>query len=61
MYSNITADQMVKSSLILSYPFPMILTQATKARNSLWLLFFVMGVVYMAWIPRIPEIKPLMG
>jgi len=30
---------------------------ATKARNALWLQFFVMGVVSMAWVPRIPEIK----
>ena len=30
---------------------------ATKARNALWLQFFVMGVVSMAWVPRIPEMK----
>ena len=30
---------------------------ATKARNALWLQFFVMGFVSMAWAPRIPEIK----
>jgi MFS family permease len=35
--------------------------QATKARNALWLMFFVMGVVSMAWIPRIPEIKMANG
>ena len=35
----------------------MILTQASRARNALWLMFFVMGVVSMAWVPRIPEIK----
>jgi hypothetical protein len=34
-----------------------ITNQATKARNALWLMFFVMGVVSMAWVPRIPEIK----
>ena len=34
---------------------------ATRARNALWLLFFVMGVVSMAWIPRIPEIKTANG
>ena len=39
----------------------MIQTQAAKARNALWLLFFVMGVVSMAWIPRIPEIKTANG
>ena len=27
------------------------------ARNSLWALFFLMGIVSMAWVPRIPEIK----
>lgn len=31
--------------------------QARRARNALWLMFFVMGVVSMAWVPRIPEIK----
>ena len=35
----------------------MLLTQASRARNALWLMFFVMGVVSMAWVPRIPEIK----
>ena len=34
-----------------------ITNQATRARNALWLMFFVMGVVSMAWVPRIPEIK----
>lgn len=29
----------------------------TKTRNSLWALFFLMGIVSMAWVPRIPEIK----
>ena len=28
-----------------------------NARNALWYLFFLMGVVSMAWVPRIPEIK----
>jgi len=28
-----------------------------RARNTLWYLFFLMGVVSMAWVPRIPEIK----
>ena len=37
------------------------LTTATKARNALWLMFFVMGVVSMAWVPRIPEIKTANG
>jgi hypothetical protein len=39
----------------------MIFSQATKANNGLWFLFFVMGVVSMAWIPRIPEIKTANG
>ncbi|MFZ9249571.1 MAG: MFS transporter [Candidatus Nanopelagicaceae bacterium] len=30
---------------------------ARRARNSLWSLFFLMGIVSMAWVPRIPEIK----
>ncbi len=30
---------------------------AHAARNSLWGLFFLMGIVSMAWVPRIPEIK----
>jgi hypothetical protein len=32
-----------------------------KARNALWHLFFVMGAVSMAWVPRIPEIKQQFG
>ena len=36
-------------------------TVGTSARNSLWLMFFVMGVVSMAWVPRIPEIKEANG
>ncbi|MCF8529222.1 MAG: MFS transporter [Aquiluna sp.] len=39
----------------------MIKLQATKARNALWMMFFVMGVVSMAWVPRIPEIKEANG
>ena len=31
--------------------------RATRARNAIWTLFFVMGVLSMAWVPRIPEIK----
>lgn len=34
---------------------------ATKARNSIWTLFFVMGILSMAWVPRIPEIKRSLG
>ncbi len=34
---------------------------ATKARNSIWILFFVMGILSMAWVPRIPEIKRSLG
>lgn len=29
----------------------------TRTRNALWALFFLMGIVSMAWVPRIPEIK----
>ena len=32
-----------------------------NARNALWHLFFVMGVVSMTWVPRIPEIKRQFG
>ena len=39
----------------------MIKLQATRARNAVWGLFFVMGLVSMAWIPRIPEIKTANG
>ena len=35
--------------------------QATRARWSLALLFLVMGVSSMAWVPRIPEIKSNLG
>jgi fucose permease len=30
---------------------------ALRARNALWATFAIMGVVSMAWVPRIPEIK----
>ena len=43
---------------------PMSLTameQGTRARNSLWAIFFLMGVVSMGWVPRIPEIKEAIG
>lgn len=29
----------------------------TAVRNALWLLFLLMGIVSMAWVPRIPEMK----
>jgi MFS family permease len=35
--------------------------QGTRARNSLWAIFFLMGVVSMGWVPRIPEIKEAIG
>jgi len=35
--------------------------QGTRARNSLWATFFLMGVVSMGWVPRIPEIKEAIG
>lgn len=30
---------------------------ALRARNALWATFGIMGIVSMAWVPRIPEIK----
>jgi len=36
-------------------------TQATRARWSLAVVFLVMGVSSMAWVPRIPEIKAELG
>ena len=35
--------------------------RATHARNSIWALFFTLGVLAMAWVPRIPEIKLSLG
>ncbi|MEI6220506.1 MAG: MFS transporter [Actinomycetes bacterium] len=35
----------------------MIIHRGKNARNALWYLFFLMGIVSMAWVPRIPEIK----
>lgn len=32
-----------------------------RARDALWLTFFVMGVVSSAWVPRIPEIQQRLG
>lgn len=34
---------------------------AKRARNALWATFGIMGVVSMAWIPRIPELKDALG
>ena len=34
---------------------------ATRARNGLWASFFFMGVVSMAWVARIPEIRDANG
>ena len=34
---------------------------ATRARNGLWATFFFMGVVSMAWVARIPEIRDANG
>lgn len=38
-----------------------LLTSAKRARNSLWAMFFFMGVVSMAWVARIPEIRDANG
>ena len=40
-----------------TYDLPMKPHAGERARNTLWYLFFLMGVVSMAWVPRIPEIK----
>jgi MFS family permease len=37
------------------------LERGFRARKALWASFFLMGVVNMAWVPRIPEIKELIG
>lgn len=37
------------------------MTIATRARNGLWATFFFMGVVSMAWVARIPEIRDANG
>lgn len=34
---------------------------ATRARNGLWASFFFMGIVSMAWVARIPEIRDANG
>lgn len=38
-----------------------LITTATRARNGLWAMFFIMGVVSMAWVARIPEIRDATG
>ena len=35
--------------------------EARRARNSLRATFALMGIVSMAWVPRIPEIKDIIG
>ena len=35
--------------------------KAKRARNHLWATFFLMGVLALAWVPRIPEIKDQLG
>jgi fucose permease len=40
---------------------PTLEVRATRARNAVWTLFFIMGVLSMAWVPRIPEIKKSLG
>lgn len=37
------------------------LPAAHRARNAVWASFFLMGIVSMAWVPRIPEIKRGLG
>ncbi len=36
------------------------LQRGFRARRALWASFFLMGVVNMAWVPRIPEIKEIL-
>ena len=38
-----------------------LLQTAIRARNGLWAVFFFMGVVSMAWVARIPEIRDANG
>lgn len=38
-----------------------LLASAKRARNGLWAMFFFMGVVSMAWVARIPEIRDANG
>ena len=38
-----------------------LVTIATRARSGLWATFFFMGVVSMAWVARIPEIRDANG
>lgn len=45
------------SSPLEGYRFGSRKNSPRSARNSLWALFFLMGIVSMAWVPRIPEIK----
>ena len=35
--------------------------QGVRARNALWATFFLMGVVSMGWVPRLPELKEIIG
>ena len=38
-----------------------VLATAVRARNGMWAMFFFMGVVSMAWVARIPEIRDSNG
>ena len=38
-----------------------LIESAIRARNGLWATFFFMGVVSMAWVARIPEIRDANG
>ncbi|MFM6841396.1 MAG: MFS transporter, partial [Candidatus Planktophila sp.] len=37
------------------------LARGQRAHKAVWISFFLMGVVNMAWVPRIPEIKAILG
>ena len=51
--------------VIVSYRYHLMETHlkaaAKQARNGLWATFFFMGVVSMAWVARIPEIRDANG
>ena len=38
-----------------------LIATATRARNGMWATFFFMGMVSMAWVARIPEIRDANG
>lgn len=47
----------IRRYLCLPMSFTSPRQSALRARNALWATFGIMGIVSMAWVPRIPEIK----